>query len=188
MPQPESFEDEKQRIIESCFTDSNDDGQPMETYLTHIRVQDCILHLPSSSPPPHRAEDIRKERFIIIARRSTGTARLHKARENADGSFSIGRTWNIEDLASIESFSNATLPSTSEQEARMRAWASDAGFVVTFEKGCYWRASSAEEKERFIEELVKTLTDRTGGQMPVLRGVDIDQTAQLTAAPSSSVL
>jgi hypothetical protein len=97
----ERFEDEKRRIIESCFSKVDANGQLSESYITHIRIQEDSVH-PSSPPPPDSPPENRKPRLIIIAVRSTGRVRMHKARENNNGSFSIGKTWNLEELSAIQ--------------------------------------------------------------------------------------
>jgi hypothetical protein len=94
----ERFEDEKRRIIESCFSKVDANGQLSESYITHIRIQEDSVHS-SSPPPPDSPPENRKPRLIIIAVRSTGRVRMHKARENNNGSFSIGKTWNLEELS-----------------------------------------------------------------------------------------
>ena len=104
----ERFEDEKRRIIESCFSKADANGQLSESYITHIRIQEDSAH-PSSPPPPDSPPENRKPRLIIIAVRSTGRVRMHKARENNNGSFSIGKTWNLEELSAIESLGEFAL-------------------------------------------------------------------------------
>ncbi|KAK5167004.1 uncharacterized protein LTR77_007733 [Saxophila tyrrhenica] len=174
----EKFEDEKRRIVESCFSKLDQSGQLAESYITHIRVQEDGQH-PSSPPPPDSAPDSKKPRLIIIAVRSTGRVRMHKARENNNGSFSIGKTWNLEELSAIESYSSNPNPPQSEKEAQHRAWAGAVGFVVTITKPYYWQAGTAKEKEFFIASTVKIYRKYTKGQIPELRGFDENQKAQM---------
>ncbi len=101
------------------------------------------------------------------------------SQENANKSFSIGKTWKVEDLVSIESFAGMALPPRDDQEARYRDWAGDVGLVVTFAKTRYWRASTAEEKERFVEVMVRRFIESTGGRVPVLRGFDSAHKARI---------
>ena len=181
MSRAERFEDEKRRIIESCFSKLDQNGQLAESYITHIRIQEDGAH-PSTPPPPDSAQDTKKPRLIIIAVRSTGRVRMHKARENNNGSFSIGKTWNLEELSAIESFSGNLPPPQSEKEAQYRSWAGNVGFTVTITKPYYWQAGTAKEKEFFIASAVKIYRKYTKGQVPELRGFDENAKASMLGA------
>lgn len=178
----ERFEDEKRRIIESCFSKVDANGQLSESYITHIRIQEDAAH-PSSPPPPESPPGNRKPRLIIIAVRSTGRVRMHKARENNNGSFSIGKTWNLEELSAIESFSNSALPPKDEREEQYRSWAGGLGFIVTITKPYYWQAGTSKEKDFFIASAVKIYRKYTKGLVPELRGFDEQNQAAMLGAP-----
>ncbi len=120
------------------------------------------------TPPPPNSQGNKKVRFIIIAVRSTGRVRLHKARENNNKSFSIGKTWNMEEITLVESFSNAP-PTTPEQKER-KEWAGDLGFLVEIGKPYYWEAGSPKEKEFFVASLIKIYRKYRSGVVPKLVG------------------
>lgn len=87
---------------------------------------------------------------------------MHKARENPNGSFQIGKTWNLDDLQEIE---NYMAPN-------------EKGFTVTILKPYYWQAQSSKEKDFFISSLLKIYKKYTGGKIPNLIGferTDIDR-------------
>lgn len=110
---------------------------------------------------------------------------MHKARENANGTFSVGKTWNLDDLNGIESFTNATPTNTEEQQNKQRA--GSVGFVVTITKPYYWQAATAKEKEFFIFSLIKIFKKYTGGKIPELTGFDhqeIETFSGTTGLPS----
>ncbi|KAI9806047.1 MAG: hypothetical protein M1833_004454 [Piccolia ochrophora] len=178
MTRAERFEDEKRRIIESCFGKKDDDGSLLESYITHLRIIEDAAH-PSAPPPPDSAPNNKKPRLIVVAVRKSGRVRMHKARENANGSFSIGKTWALDDLTGIQSFSGA-LPTSGEDEQR-RQWAGSNGFVVAIGKPYYWQAATAKEKEFFIGSLIKIFGKYTGGRIPELVGFDARETEQLLA-------
>lgn len=92
----------------------------------------------------------------MVAVRKSGRVRMHKARENPNGSFSIGKTWNLDDLQSITSH-----PAPNER-----------GLTVTILKPYYWQANSAKEKDFFISSLVKIYRKYTGGRVPELLGFE----------------
>ncbi|KAI4161766.1 MAG: hypothetical protein LQ342_004598 [Letrouitia transgressa] len=169
MSRAERFEDEKRRIMESCFSKKDPDGSISESYITHIRVVEDAAY-PSNPPPPQSPESNKKPRIIIVAVRKTGRVRMHKARENASGTFSIGKTWNLDDLSAIQSYTNAVPVTPEEREEKQRA--AGIGFVVTITKPYYWQAATAKEKEFFIFSLIKIYKKYTGGKLPDLLGFD----------------
>ncbi|KAJ5807995.1 hypothetical protein N7474_009264 [Penicillium riverlandense] len=183
MSRAEKFEDEKKRIVQSCYSKKDSDGTLVESYITHVRITEDSQY-PSAPAPPSSAPDNKKARVIIVSVRRSGRVRMHKARENNDGTFSIGKTWMLDDLSSIQSY-NALVPKT-PTEAQHKEWASNVGFVVTVGKPYYWHARSSKEKEFFIGSLVKIYKKYTGGKVPNLIGFD-DRERQLLAggAPSA---
>ena len=141
-----------------------------ESYITHIRITEDAAH-PSTPPPPTSAPDNKKPRIVVVAVRSTGRVRMHKARENNNGSFSIGKTWNLEDLSAIESFAHPD-PNAPPPKQNHYQWAGSVGFVVTISKPYYWAAATSKEKDFFVASLVKIYRKYTKGQVPDLRGFD----------------
>ncbi|KAK3692114.1 exocyst complex component Sec3-domain-containing protein [Podospora appendiculata] len=166
MTRAERFEDEKKRIIESCFTKRDDDGSTLETYITHIRITEYSSHPTTPPPPQARTPQSEKPRVIIVAVRKSGRVRLHKSKENPNGTYSIGKTWFLDDLSAIESFTSPTAnPNFSD-------WAGDVGFVVTLGKPYYWQAQTDKEKKFFIASLIKIYSKYTGGRTPNLTGFE----------------
>ncbi|ORY61376.1 exocyst complex component Sec3-domain-containing protein [Pseudomassariella vexata] len=162
----ERFEEEKRRIVDSCFNKTDVDGSLLETYITHIKITEYSSH-PSSPPPPEsRTPQSEKPRVIIVAVRKSGRVRMHKSKENANGTFSIGKTWDLNDLTGIESFTGTTA------DAQKRQWASDTGFVINIGKPYYWQAQADKEKKFFIASLIKIYGKYTGGRTPDLIGFD----------------
>lgn len=138
----------------------------LETYITHLRILEFSTH-PTSPPPPQvRTPQTEKPRVIIVAVRKSGRVRVHKTKENLNGSFSIGKTWNLDDLSAIESY---TGPNVSPD---YRQWASDTGFLVTLGKPYYWQAQTDKEKKFFIASLIKIYGKYTGGRVPTLSNFD----------------
>lgn len=154
----------------------------VESYITHVRIIEDAAH-PSAPAPPDSNPQNKKPRVIIISVRRSGRVRMHKARENNDGSFSIGKTWMLDDLSAIQSYSAFVPKSTIEQQHK--EWAGNAGFVVTVGKPYYWHARTSKEKEFFIGSLVKIFKKYTGGKVPDLIGFD-ERERQLLAASGST--
>lgn len=138
------FEDEKRRIIESCFSKKDANGSQVESYITHIQITEDALY-PSSPPPPDSGSENKKSRVIVVAVRNSGRVRVHKARENNSGTFSIGKTWYLDELISIQSWTSASAASAEIEQQKL--WASDVGFSVTLGKPYYWQAATSRERE-----------------------------------------
>ncbi|KAI0017943.1 exocyst complex component Sec3-domain-containing protein [Xylariomycetidae sp. FL0641] len=165
MTRAERFEEEKKRIVDSCFNKKDVDGSLLETYITHIRITEYSSH-PSGPAPPELRSQSEKPRVIIVAVRKSGRVRMHKSKENANGTFSIGKTWDLNDLTAIESFTGSSV------DPQKREWAGDVGFVVNIGKPYYWQAQADKEKKFFIASLIKIYGKYTAGNTPELRGFD----------------
>ncbi|EKD20372.1 exocyst complex component Sec3 [Drepanopeziza brunnea f. sp. 'multigermtubi' MB_m1] len=176
MSRAERFEDEKRRIVDSCFAKKEEDGTLSESYITHIRIVEDAAY-PSTPPPPNANSNAKKPRIIIIAVRKSGRVRMHKARENANGTFSIGKTWMLDDLSSVQSYNFANPGNPEEQQ--QKEWAGGVGFTVTIGKPYYWQANTPKEKQFFIASLVKIYTKYTGGKSPELIGFESREREQL---------
>lgn len=101
---------------------------------------------------------------------------MHKSKENANGTFSIGKTWNLDDLTQIESY---TGPQVSPN---LRDWAGETGFTVTLGKQYYWQAQTDKEKKFFVASLIKIYSKYTGGKAPELTGFDQREQDQVMGA------
>ena len=176
------FEDEKRRIVESCFAKRDPDGTQLESYITHVRVNEDAAY-PSSPPPPDSVPNNKKSRVILVAVRRSGKVRVHKARENPTGSFSIGKTWNLDELIAIQSYA-AFVPS-SQQENLEKQWAGNTGFLVSLGKPYYWQAATSKEKDFFIASLIKIFRKYTGGRSPQLIGFAPNDLELLTGGTPS---
>ncbi|RMZ77072.1 hypothetical protein DV738_g4588, partial [Chaetothyriales sp. CBS 135597] len=170
------FEQEKRRIIDSCFSKLDDDGMQLESYITHVRVIEDSMS-PSSPPPPDSAANNKKNRVILVAVRRSGKVRVHKARENANGTFSIGKTWSLDELTAIQSYTG--LQPSNQQERLERQWAGLVGFIVSLGKPYFWQATTPKEKDFFIASLVKIYRKYTGGRVPQLIGFAPSEIEQL---------
>ena len=155
-----------------------------ESYITHIRITEDGQYQ-SSPPPPEASRDAKKPRIIIISVRKSGRVRMHKARENVNGSVSIGKTWPLDDLSAIESFAGAV--PRNQQEEQAKRWAGDRGFIVTIGKQYYWEANTSQERLFFIASLVKIFTKYTGGRQIRLIGFDEKEMARITTPRSAQI-
>lgn len=104
---------------------------------------------------------------------------MHKSKENPNGTFSIGKTWNLDDLSAIESYTSATA------NADHQEWAGDVGFLITLGKPYYWQAQTDKEKKFFIASLIKIYHKYTGGRTPILTGFDQRELDQVLGGAQS---
>lgn len=101
---------------------------------------------------------------------------MHKSKENPNGTFSIGKTWNLDDLTAIESY---TSPNCDPVKRKL---AGETGFTVTLGKPYFWEAQADKEKKFFIASLIKIYGKYTGGRVPELIGFDQRELDQVTGA------
>ena len=217
MTRAEKFEDERRRIVESCFSKKDADGistyyiefgknsicatflfvagnllqscadfvglSGSESYITHIRVVEDPAY-PSSLPPTQSPPETKKHRVLIISVRKSGLVQMHKARQNDSGTFSIGKTWLLQDLMAIEAYNNPNPTTAEEQQSKERA--GGLGFLITIQKPYYWQATTTKEKDFFIFSLIKIFKMHTGGKLPQLHGFDPQELEQRVGpAPAS---
>ncbi|KAG5362911.1 Exocyst complex component SEC3 [Yarrowia sp. B02] len=148
------YDADKERLIKSCFSKVDQTGQLLESYITHVRVTEDS-HYPSARPPPDSPAANKKPRVIIIAVRKSGRVRMHKARENANGTFQIGKTWNLDDLTSVEN--DLQIPS---------------GFTMHLGKPYYWMTGSPKEKTVFVSSAIRIYRKYRNGAVPTMIGWD----------------
>lgn len=154
-----------------------------ESYITHLRIiEDAAF--PSSPAPPDSDPAQKKPRIIIIAVRSSGRVRVHKARENVNKTFSVGKTWQIDELSAIQSYTGM-IPRTPEEEEQKK-WAGNLGFTVTLGKPYYWQADTTQERLFFIGSLVKIYRKYTGGSLPKLIGFEDRDIQKFLGSPTAS--
>lgn len=170
------FDDEKKRLIESCFSKKDSSGTFLEQYITHVRITEDASY-PSNPPPPNSDPSNKKNRVIMLAVRKSGRVTVNKARENPNGSFSIGKTWNLDDLSAIQIY-DALNPTTVEEQ-NLKQWAGPAGFIVTMGKPYFWQASTSMEKEFFVGSLLKIYRKYTAGKIPTLLGFTQQEMGQM---------
>lgn len=135
----------RDRIIRSLFNEKTETGAIVESYITHVKIFEDTQY-PSNPPPQPTPPENLKERYILLSVKANGRVRVHKSRGNDNGTFQIGKTWNLDDLLKV-------------QDTDRR------GMVVTLIKPYYWTMESAKEKYMFVSALSKVYKKYTGGRM-----------------------
>lgn len=166
----EQYEVDKSRIIKSCFSRVNEQGRLIDSYVTHVRITEDSQY-PSERPPPDSAETNKKHRVIIISVKDSGNVCVHKARENPNGSFQIGKTWSLDLLSSI-----------------VNDPASINGFTITLGKDYYWQTRTGREHDTFLTSIVRIYKKFTKGNVPHLEGLDhiIKEDLRTPTSPQSA--
>ncbi|AET39512.1 GTP-Rho binding exocyst subunit SEC3 Ecym_4472 [Eremothecium cymbalariae DBVPG len=153
----ELYERDRRSIVQSCFqkVDGNT-GLPLNVYITHVRIIEDSRY-PSSRPSPDSPLTNKKKRVLIVSSKGdTMKMQVHKARENSNGTFQIGRTWEMKELTMIE-----------------RDLERNEGFVFIMGKKYYWETNSAKERTVFIKSIVKMYMENSGGHVPQLVNWDL---------------
>jgi hypothetical protein len=108
-----------------------------------------------------------------------GRVRLHKAKENPNSTFSIGKTWRMDDLRSLQSWK--FYEPQNSQEMQWKAWAGGCGFTMTITKPYYWQAQTEKEKSFWLLAVAKVYRKYTGGRMPEMIGFSSAELGSLPA-------
>ncbi|AGO11784.1 AaceriADR012Cp [[Ashbya] aceris (nom. inval.)] len=153
----EQYERDRRGIIQSCFQKVDAvTGLPTNVYITHVRIIEDSRY-PSSRPPADSPLTNKKKRVLIVSTRANGLGmQLHKARENSNGTFQIGRSWDLKELMLIE-----------------RDPERPEGFVFIMGKKYYWETNSAKERLVFIKSIVKIYMENSSGRVPQLINWDL---------------
>lgn len=154
----EQYERDRRAIISCCFSvkDGKSHVSP-NNYITHVRIIEDSKS-PSSRPPPDSTLENKKKRVLILSCKPTNpnAIQLHKGRENSEGIFQIGRTWDLKELTRIEGDTQIS-----------------EGFTFTMGKKYYWETNSAKERIVFLKSLINTYMQAFEGHVPELVNWDL---------------
>lgn len=154
----EQYDRDRRTLIDCCFTkpDSKTNAPP-NNYMTHVRIIEDAKY-PSSRPAPDSRLENKKKRVLVVSSKpnNPNAIQIHKARENSDGTFQIGRTWDLKEFVRIESDTVIA-----------------EGFLVTMGKKYYWETNSAKEKTVFVKTLIKIYMQVFDGRVPELVNWDL---------------
>ncbi|KZP31167.1 hypothetical protein FIBSPDRAFT_724739 [Athelia psychrophila] len=131
----------RQRIIASVFVRHGTNGTPEDSYVSHIKI---------------REDDGSgmKARYILLSLTSTGTGVIHKSKLNTNGSFSVGKTWQLPELRALEVVS-------------------PQAFNITLARTYKWQTENANDQVNFLAALIRLFRQVTGGAKAVqLIGMD----------------
>ncbi|KAH9460908.1 hypothetical protein Pst134EA_017220 [Puccinia striiformis f. sp. tritici] len=150
-------------IVNSLFSphSKGSAGQTGQTYISHCKTWEDAS-----------ANGERKPRYILLAVGTTNHVFLHKSKRNTNGSFSIGKTWDIIDLRAVELLDES------------------AFCLVIGQRSYTWLAENASERNKFVDVLVRSYKQISKGELPQLIGLpdnDFASPAYPNPIPSSPV-
>ncbi|KAF6766570.1 exocyst protein [Ephemerocybe angulata] len=149
------IEEQRQNIIASVFARRSASGSD-ENYVAHIKIWE-------DAGPEGGG---RKPRYILLSQASNGTGYMHKSKLNTNGTYSVGKTWRIQELRGIQ-VSNPT------------------SFNITLSRTYRWDTENREQQGQFLQALVQVFRYATRGAAPLhLEGYLVrDPNIQLTIKP-----
>ncbi|OAV98595.1 hypothetical protein PTTG_01780 [Puccinia triticina 1-1 BBBD Race 1] len=150
-------------IIASLFSphSKGSAGQTGQTYISHCKTWEDVS-----------TNGERKPRYILLAVGTTARVFLHKSKRNTNGSFSIGKTWDIIDLRTVEVL----------DESAFR--------LIIGQRSYTWLAENVNERNKFVDVLVRSFRQYSKGELPQLIGLpngDYSTPAYSNPIPSSPV-
>lgn len=144
------------------------------TYAAHLKIwessaPESASNANSLSPAAAQRASSRKARYLILSVDADGAGiTLHKAKRNANGSFSIGKDWDLRLLQGVQVF------------------APDS-FALTISRTYKWQSERPRDQQAFLIALVRVYrTHMRTDQLPHVIGLDIPPESAHPSASSSS--
>lgn len=154
---------------------------PNNAYIAHLKIWEQIPSDPVDPSAPATASS-KKARYLILAvQKDTGRVTINKAKRNANGSFSIGKDWDLNTLRQV----HVIQPDV---------------FSITLTRPYQWQTQQPIEQQLFLQSLVKVYRKYTQDHGPRLVGMDVplagsasgagggvDESANLSDRPGSAI-
>ncbi|PWN27166.1 hypothetical protein BDZ90DRAFT_232721 [Jaminaea rosea] len=133
---------------------------PQNNYIAHLKIWESVDDAEGAKPsnslaPTAATAPTRKARYLILAvQRDTGKVTINKAKRNANGSFSIGKDWDLNTLRVVE----VTEPTQ---------------FTLTLSRSYSWTTDRAREQSLFLTSLINVYRKYTrDAEGPRCIGID----------------
>lgn len=139
---------------------------PANNYIAHLKIWEDV------TPDDQNAAAAgvqKKARYLILAvQKETGRVTINKAKRNANGSFSIGKDWDLNTLQEVHVI---------EPDV----------FSITLTRTYKWQTQQPREQHLFLQSLVKVYRKYTQDSGPRLIGIQVPPTngSSLSVSPSS---
>jgi hypothetical protein len=169
-------------------------------YIAHLKIWETLDEgaAPASAGA---AAPQRKARYLVLAvQRDSGRVTLNKAKRNANGSFSIGKDWDVNTLRAVEVLQVSELPACTSRGSdglldphRSRRPLLDAdvsflsqpdAFTLTLSRSYSWQTERPREQTLFLQSLVKVYRKYTRDAAgPRCVGLEVES-GSTTGAPA----
>ncbi|PWZ03105.1 hypothetical protein BCV70DRAFT_197338 [Testicularia cyperi] len=144
---------------------------PNNNYIAHIKIWEDVP--PESNGDPAAGASTKKARYLILAvQKDNGRVTINKAKRNANGTFSIGKDWDLNTLREV----HVIQPDI---------------FSITLSRPYQWQTQQPREQQLFLQSLVKVYRKYTQDDGPKLIGIDVPLSGASQAAapvPESALL
>ncbi|KAI0307681.1 exocyst complex component Sec3-domain-containing protein [Multifurca ochricompacta] len=128
----------QQRIISSVFNRRNASGGSEEAYVSHVKIWE------DTGP-----ETDLKPRYILLARNTDGGGFIHKSKLNSNGTFSVGKTWKLNELRAVEVVN-------------------PLAFNITLARTYRWQTERPNEQLAFLHALLDLFRTVSNGSLQVI--------------------
>ncbi|KAG9118905.1 hypothetical protein FRC07_006334 [Ceratobasidium sp. 392] len=140
----------KEQISSSLHNRSLTHNLPLEDYVSHIKIWEDNVGISGQAPTD---EGFMKPRWILLSININGQGFLHKSKHNSNGTFSVGKTWKLEDLRGVEVHGPKT-------------------FSISLARTYRWQTEKEREQIAFLDSLVKLFYRVTGNRSLSVIGLD----------------
>ncbi|KAI9461762.1 exocyst complex component Sec3-domain-containing protein [Boletus coccyginus] len=147
----------RQRIVASVFDKRNAAADVLESYVAHIKIWEDAGE-----------EQGKKPRYIILSRATDNSGFIHKSKLNTNGSFSVGKTWKLAELRSIQVVNSGS-------------------FNITLARTYKWQTENAVDQTAFVRAIVDLFRALIDAPLHVV-GVDETSNSDPVPPPDDSSL
>lgn len=133
---------------------------PNNAYIAHLKIwedvtADGAAEGTAATTAAAASAAAKKARYLILAvQKDTGKVSINKAKRNANGSFSIGKDWDLNTLREV----HVIHPDV---------------FSITLTRPYQWQTQQPIEQQLFLQSLVKVYRKYTQDDGPRLVGIDV---------------
>uniref|UniRef100_V5EVM1 Exocyst complex component Sec3 PIP2-binding N-terminal domain-containing protein n=1 Tax=Kalmanozyma brasiliensis (strain GHG001) TaxID=1365824 RepID=V5EVM1_KALBG len=121
---------------------------PTNAYIAHLKIWEDVAQDGAPVEASTAAGATKKARYLILAvQKDTGKVTINKAKRNANGSFSIGKDWDLNTLREV----NVIQPDV---------------FSITLSRPYQWQTQQPAEQQLFLQSLVKVYRKYTQDNGP----------------------
>ncbi|CCF54677.1 hypothetical protein NDA11_006208 [Ustilago hordei] len=139
---------------------------PHNAYIAHLKIWEQVA---SEAPEPSSLSSSKKARYLILAvQKDAGRVTINKAKRNANGSFSIGKDWDLNILRQV----HVIQPDV---------------FSITLTRPYQWQTQQPVEQQLFLQSLVKVYRKYTQDDGPRLVGIHVPLAGSGGAAESANL-